>query len=192
MIDRLERAAEAILFSAGDPIPLYKLAEALEQDKKTTQGILNKLKDYYDLERRGVQLLEIDGKYQLATRKEYYQYIKTILETPVKFTMTDALIETLAIIAYKQPITRTQIEDIRGVRCDHVINKLIEYELITEQGRLHAPGRPILFGTTDEFLRYFGLKDSKDLPEISEELIKGFHQEVASSLDFGHDGKNDA
>lgn len=182
-IDKFERVIEAVLFASGEPIHINKIAKAIEQDVKTTKKIVTKLKDWYDLENRGIQIIEIEGKFQMATRKDFYPYIKTIVDTPTKFVMTDALIETLAIISYKQPITRTQIEDIRGVRCDHVINKLIEYELISEQGRLHAPGRPILFGTTDEFLRYFGLKDTNDLPEISEEMVAAFQQEVASTLE---------
>lgn len=181
-IEQLERAIEAILFSSGDPVPINHIAKAIGQDTKTTKNLLNKLKDFYDNLERGIQVIEIEDKYQMATRREYYPYIKTIFKTPPKFVITDALIETLAIIAYKQPITKTQIEDIRGVRCDHVINKLIEYELICEQGRLHAPGRPILFGTTDEFLRYFGLTDRKDLPEISEDMIRGFTEEVAITM----------
>lgn len=183
-LNKCERVLEAILFACGDPVALDLLSKGINQDEETTTKILLRLKDHYDLDERGLQLIEIEGKYQLSTRKEYYPYIKSIVDTPVKFVMTDALIETLAIISYKQPITKTQIEDIRGVRCDHVMNKLVEYNLITEQGRMHAPGRPILFGTTDEFLRYFGLKDTKDLPDITEEMMAAFKEEAAAT--FNH------
>lgn len=171
-IQMMEKIIEAILFASGDAIAIEKLAIAIEQDLNTTRKIILKLKDYYDLNERGIKIIETNNSFQMCTREEYYKYIINISKNSQKKHLTETQLETLSIIAYKQPITKVEIESIRGVRCDHVINKLIEYSLVCEKGRLQAPGKPILFGTTDNFLKFFGLKNINELPDLQEESIK--------------------
>ena len=112
----------------------------------------------YQEEERGIQIIELENSFQLCTKKEYYDSLIRIAAQPKKPTLTDVMLETLSIIAYKQPVTKAEIEKIRGVKCDHAINKLMDYDLVRELGRLDAPGRPILLGTTEEFLRCFGVQ----------------------------------
>jgi segregation and condensation protein B len=115
---------------------------------------------------------------QLATKPEMYEYLIKIAKTPKSYRLSDTALETLSIIAYKQPVTRLQIEHIRGVSCSRAIDKLLEYDLIRELGRLDAPGRPLLFGTTDDFLRAFGVDSLDDLPEIAPEHVEEFREEA--------------
>ena len=156
-IKRLEAAIEAILFTMGDSVEITQIAKAIGQDKNTTEKIIHNLMDTYQQEGRGIQIIELEDSYQLCTKKEYYEYLIRIAMQPKKPALTDVMLETLSIIAYKQPVTKAEIEKIRGVKCDHAVNKLVEYNLVKELGRLDAPGRPILFGTTEEFLRTFGV-----------------------------------
>jgi segregation and condensation protein B len=181
-LDRIEAIIEAILFSMGKAVELEKIAEAIEHDKKTTKKILNHLMDKYDSENRGITIIEIDNSYQMCTKTEYYEFIRKVNNKTKKFMLTDVLLETLSIIAYKQPITKSQIESIRGVSSSHSINKLIDYNLVCEKGRMDAPGRPILFGTTQEFLRNFGFKSVNDLPLIEEETLSTIELEVESEI----------
>ena len=140
-------------------------------------GSISKEKEYEN-EDRGIRLIELDDKYQLCTKNEYYEILATIVNMPKKAVLTDVLLETLSIIAYKQPVTKSEIEKIRGVSCGHSVNKLVEYNLVTELGRLDAPGRPMLFGTTEEFLRSFGVKSIDELPELSQTQIEEFKIEA--------------
>ena len=119
---------------------------------------------------------------QLCTKPEIYEYLIKIAKTPKKYVLTDTLMETLSIIAYKQPVTRLEIERIRGVSCDHAVNRLLEFNLITEVGRLDAPGRPLLFGTTEEFLRSFGVKSLDELPELNAVQIEEFKQQAEAEV----------
>ena len=139
-------------------------------------------------EERGITLLRLEDSVQLTTKSSMYEYLVKIAKTPRKMVLTDTVIETLSIIAYKQPITRLEIEKIRGVSCDHAINKLLEFDLITELGRMDAPGRPLLFGTTEQFLRCFGVGSIEELPEIStstvEELKHQAESEIQMKLDI--------
>ena len=145
---------ESILFTMGESVEIKKLSEVTGVDLRTTKRILQKMADQYQAADRGILLTQFDNAVQLCTKPDTYEYLIKIAKTPKKITLTDTVIETLSIIAYKQPVTRLDVENIRGVNCDHAINKLLEYDLITELGRLDAPGRPILFGTTEQFLRY--------------------------------------
>lgn len=138
----------------------------------------------YNNSDRGIKIIDLDGSLQLCTRNEYYGVLAKIVNTPKKLSLTDVVLETLSIIAYKQPITRPEIEAIRGVSCVHAINKLIEYNLVQEVGRLDAPGRPIMFGTTEEFLRCFGVSSTSDLPVISPDKIEDFKKEALEEADF--------
>lgn len=163
-INELESIVEAILFASGDVVSLKAIASATEQSEKTLQTVINNLSDKYMYEKRGFKIIQVGEGYQMCTNPEYFDYIKKLFQAPVRKTLSTTLLETLAIIAYKQPITKSQIEDIRGVSADHAVNKLVEYDLVCEKGRLDAPGRPILFGTTDEFLRFFGFNALDNLP----------------------------
>ncbi len=165
-IKEIEASIEGILFAAGEAVSLNALCEALEIDKITLKSIMKRLMDYYQFERRGIQIIEIEDAYQLCTRPEYYKYIKKLTRPKPSQYLSGAALETLAIIAYNQPVTRSNIEQIRGVNSDGSLNKLIERGLVEEKGRLDAPGKPILFGTTQSFLRCFGFKSIEDLPDI--------------------------
>jgi len=171
-------AIEAILFAMGDSVEVSRLAEVIEEDAKTTRDILDEMALEYQQEGRGIGITWFDNAVQLCTRAELYEYLIKIAKAPRKMVLTDTVIETLSIIAYKQPITRVEIERIRGVSCDHAINKLLEYDLITELGRMDAPGRPLLFGTTEQFLRCFGVGSLEELPELSTVQIEEFKQQA--------------
>lgn len=173
----IQCAIEGILFAAGEPVKTAKLAAVLETDIETVEEAVKILKYNYDTELRGLMIIEIDGCYQLCSRPEYYAYIQEILGEQRRQALSNAAMEALAIIAYKQPITRGQVEYIRGVNSDGAINRLVERDLIEEKGRLDAPGRPILYGTTQNFLRCFGLKNPQDLPEVDlSELSREYEQ----------------
>ena len=127
-------------------------------------------------------MTQFDDSVQLCTKADMYEYLIKIAKTPRKMTLTDTVLETLSIIAYKQPVTRLEIERVRGVSCDHAINKLLEYDLITELGRLDAPGRPLLFGTTEQFLRCFGVKSLEELPELNPVQVEEFKQQAEQEV----------
>lgn len=169
---------ESILFAMGASVPLDTLAGALEQDKETTSKILHAMMDEYEEQGRGMQIIELEDSFQMCTNPAYYEYLIRVATQPKKYALTDVLLETLSIIAYKQPIAKSEIESIRGVNSDHAVSRLVEFGLIEEVGRLNAPGRPILFGTTEEFLRHFGIGSLGDLPEIREEQVEEFKQEA--------------
>lgn len=173
---------EAILFTMGDSVELSKIANAIELDNKTTKNYLQELQADYNNSDRGITIIELDGSYQMCTKTEMYEYLIKIAKQPRRRVLTDVLLETLSIIAYKQPITRVEIEKIRGVSCDHAVNKLVEYNLVCELGRLDAPGRPLLFGTTEEFLRTFGVHSVDDLPILSPVQLEEFKQEAEAEM----------
>lgn len=181
-IKQVEAQIEAILFTMGEAVELERIAGAIEQDQDTTRKILRNMMDKYQGEDRGIQIIELDGAFQMCTKSSMYETIVKITHIPKKHVLTDVLLETLSIIAYKQPITKLQVEQIRGVKSDHPINKLIEYNLICELGRLDAPGRPILFGTTEEFLRSFGLKSLDELPVINPQKVEDFKLEAEEEM----------
>ncbi len=175
---KTEAAVEAILFSMGDAVALKELSKVLEIDEPTLDKIIQNMMDKYESEDRGIKLVKLESSYQLCTKNEYYEVLSKVVNMPKKHTLTDSLMETLSIVAYKQPVTRQEIEAIRGVSCVHAINKLVEYNLIMEVGRLDAIGRPILFGTTEDFLRSFGVTSMDELPIISPDKIEDFKQEA--------------
>lgn len=166
-MDNIKYAVEGILFAAGEPVKAAKLAVVLDSDLADVRNAVKELKEEYDREKRGFNIIEILEGYQICSRPEYYTYIQEILGEQRNQPLSNAAMEALAIIAYKQPITRAQIERIRGVNSDGCVNRLYERGLIDEAGRLDAPGRPILYVTTPTFLRCFGLKSPNELPEIN-------------------------
>ncbi len=177
-----EAAIEAILFAVGDSVETEKIAKAIEQDRETTQKIIYHMMEKYREEDRGIQIMELEDSYQLCTKSELYEYLIRVARQPRRPVLTDVVMETLSIIAYKQPITKLEIEKIRGVKCDHAVNKLIEYNLVKELGRLDAPGRPLLFGTTEEFLRHFGMHSLDELPEMNPVQIEDFKAEAEEEI----------
>ncbi len=184
----IQCAIEGILFAAGEPVKAAKLAAVLNTDIETVTEAVKLLKYSYDTEMRGVMIIDIDDGYQICSRPEYYVYIQEILGEQRRQALSNAAMEALAIVAYKQPITRGQVEFIRGVNSDGAINRLVERDLIEETGRLDAPGRPILYSTTQNFLRCFGLNSPKDLPEVNiSEISEGYEQ---LSLDNVENGQN--
>ena len=181
-IKRTEAAIEAILFAMGESVELSRIAAAVGQDKDTTRRLLHHIMDRYQEEDRGIQIIELEQSYQMCTKKEYYENLIQIALHPQKPVLTDVMLETLSIIAYKQPVTKAEIEKIRGVKCDHAINKLMEYELVRELGRLDAPGRPILLGTTEEFLRSFGVQALDELPVMDPVQLEDFKAEAEEEI----------
>lgn len=181
-ISKLEGAIEAILFTMGDSVELGKIAAAIGHDENTTRKIIRQMMDKYASEDRGVRILELENSFQMCTKKEMYEYLIRIARQPKRYVLTDVLLETLSIIAYKQPITRLEVEKIRGVSCAHAINKLVEYNLVCELGRLDAPGRPLLFGTTEEFLRNFGIQSIEELPSLKQEQLEEFRQQAEEEI----------
>lgn len=166
-MNNIKYAIEGILFAAGEPVKASKLAVVLETEIDKIVNAVDELKREYNEEHRGFTIIDIMEGYQICSRPEYYRYIQEILGEQRNQPLSNAAMEALAIIAYKQPITRGQIEHIRGVNSDGCVNRLYERGLIDEAGRLDAPGRPILYKTTDTFLRCFGLKSPEDLPPIN-------------------------
>ena len=169
---------EAILFTMGDSVELEKIADALELDKKKTRKLIEEMMKECEESGRGVRIQEFDGSYQMCTSPQVYEYLIRIAAHPKKQVLSDVMLETLSIIAYKQPVTRGEIEKIRGVSCDHAVNKLLEYGLVAELGRLDAPGHPILFGTTEEFLRRFNVRSVDELPQVTPEVLEKFREEA--------------
>ena len=165
-IKEMEAAIEALLFTAGDPLPLEKLAEILEQDKKTMKLLMGNMIINWQNSKRGIMVREIDGSYQLCTKPEHFELIRRLVEPRQKQALSQAAYETLAIIAYNQPITRARLEHIRGVNSDSAVTRLVERNLIREAGRLDAPGKPVLYETTEEFLRSFGFSSIANLPVL--------------------------
>ncbi len=176
--DKAKQVLEAVLFAMGESVELVRLAEVIEEDKSVTKELLSELREEYRSQGRGMDIIELDGAYQMCTRTELYEYLIRIAKNPRKYVLSDTVLETLSIIAYKQPVTKMDIEKIRGVSCDFAVNKLLEYRLVKELGRLDAPGRPLLFGTTEEFLRSFGVRSLEELPELKAEQIEEFRQQA--------------
>ena len=173
---------EAILFTMGEAVEISRIAEAVGHDEETVRKVIRNLMDRYEDSSFGVQIIELDGAFQMCTKPEMYETIIKITSVPKKYVLTDVLLETLSIIAYKQPITKAEIEEIRGVNSDHSVNKLLEYNLICEVGRKNTPGRPCLFGTSEEFLRNFGLTSLDDLPSANEEMLEEFKSEAEDEM----------
>ena len=178
----MEGVIEAILFTMGESVELSRIAKALEEEGETVRNVIHQMMERYEKEDRGIHIIELDNAFQMCTKKETYEYLIRIAKQPKRHVLTDVALETLSIIAYKQPITKLEIEKIRGVKSDHAVNKLIEYDLVTEVGRLNAPGKPILFGTTEEFLRRFSVQSVEELPSINPEKLEDFKAEAEDEV----------
>ena len=181
-IKKMQGIIEAILFTMGDSVELSRIASAIEHDEETTRKLIHNMMDRYKKEDRGIQILEMDDSFQMCTKKNAYEYLIRIAKQPKRYVLTDVMLEALSIVAYKQPVTRLEIDKIRGVKTDHAVNKLIEYGLVEEVGRLNVPGRPLLFGTTEEFLRSFGVSSLEELPDASPEQMEEFKAEAEEEV----------
>ena len=162
----LEAVVEAVLFTMGKSVELRQLAIATGQSEEETRQAVERLKARYDKEERGMEIIELEDSYQMCTRTGYYENLIRVAAAPKKQVLSEVVLETLSIIAYKQPVTKMEIEKIRGVKSDHAVNRLVEYNLVQEVGRLDAPGHPALFATTEEFLRRFGIGSTENLPDM--------------------------
>ena len=165
-LKEMEAALEGILFAAGEPVGVERLCLALEADRPTVEAVAQRLSDQYSYERRGVRLLKLDNSFQLCSAPEYAGVIRKAMESRRPARLSQPALEVLAIIAYYQPATRAYVDQIRGVDSSYTISLLLERELIEESGRLAVPGRPILYRTTKNFLRSFGLGSLDELPEL--------------------------
>src|SRR5690625_5109166 len=165
-IREVKSIIEGLLFTWGEPLDIKEIAKVLDIKKDKLEDILKEMIDDFDYNRRGLRIIKIEDKYQLSTRPEHYEYIKKLSYSGVSRNLSNAAMETLSIIAYKQHITKVEIDHIRGVRSDRGISTLLERQMIEEVGRLDRPGKPIIYGTTDVFLRSFGLESLDELPEL--------------------------
>jgi segregation and condensation protein B len=171
---------ESLLFAAGDEgLSLKQISAVLEVEENTAEQIIHDLLDDYENKNRGITIVQFAGNYQLATKKENASYLRKLVEIPSSSSLSQAALETLAIVAYKQPITRVEIEEIRGVKSERPLHTLIGKVLIKEVGRFEGTGRAYLYGTTKEFLECFGLKNLDDLPPLPEKFDDDFVQEEA-------------
>lgn len=170
-IKQLEAAIEALLFASGEPMPIDRMAQVLETDKTTLQKVLNILTEKKEAPESGIKLIRIDDCYQFITKSEFAVYIRSALDIRRNMPLSSAAMETLAIIAYNQPVTKGYIEQVRGVDSNGIVTTLENKGLIEERGRLDVPGRPVLYGTTLDFLRCFGLKSLNELPKIEDKDI---------------------
>lgn len=178
-----EAVVEAVLFTMGRSVEVRQLAAAIGQDRETARRAVERLKARYDKSRScGMQIIALEDSYQMCTKAKYYDNLIRVASTPKKQVLTEVMLETLSIIAYKQPVTKLEIEKIRGVKSDHAVNRLIEFNLVYEVGRMDAPGRPALFATTEEFLRRFGVGSTDDLPSMNPEQAEEIKAEVEEEL----------
>ena len=169
MTMELECKAEAVLFGAGESVSLSELAAALEISIPAARQIMERLKIKYDTEKRGIKIITLGEAFQMCTREEYVDAVRKVTEPKRRRGLSASALEALSVIAYNQPITKSRVEQIRGVDSSYSMLKLAERGLIDEVGRLDAPGRPILYGTTEEFLRCFGLTSLEALPAVENE-----------------------
>lgn len=182
-VENPKAVVESVLFAMGNSVEIKKLAEVLSMTADDTKALILEMQREYEADGdRGITIVELEGAVQMCSKTEMYEHLIKIATVPKHYTLTDTVLETLSIVAYKQPVTRIEIEKIRGVNCDHAVNKLLEYDLITELGRLDAPGRPLLFGTTEEFLRCFGVKSIEELPTVTPDRLDQFKKEAAEEV----------
>lgn len=170
---KIKRSIEAILFAGGEPVSVQKLSQILDIDEETVEKLCVFLGDEYDERESAVRVVRIENSFQLSTRKEYGDLIRRAFEVKRNAPLSQAAMEVLAVISYNQPVTKAFIEQVRGVNCDGVVNSLVSKGLVEEKGRLELPGRPLLYGTTGEFLRVFGIPSLDMLPPIPEKNENG-------------------
>jgi segregation and condensation protein B len=165
-VNEMIPAFEAVLFASGEPVEIDRFCQIFEVDDETVVSVMEMLRDRYENMNSAVKVIRLDFSYQLCTKKEYGDYIRTALDLRRRTPLSQAALEVLAVIAYNQPVTKAYVEQVRGVDCSGVVSTLVEKGLLEEKGRLELPGRPLLYGTTETFLRCFGLSSLENLPEI--------------------------
>ncbi len=176
-------AIETILFAMGDSVEISTIASALEIEEEEAREAALALKKRYEEENSGLMINFYEESVQLSTRPELYEYLVKVAKAPKKQVLTNSLLETLSIVAFKQPVTRAEVEAVRGVNSDFAINKLLGFDLVQEVGRRETPGRPLLFGTTEQFLRTFGLATLDDLPDMDTMQVEEFREEAEQEID---------
>lgn len=165
-VNELQAAMEAILFASGEPVSTDKLVQALSTDKSTVKSLMEILIDKFESENSGICIVRLDDRYQMCSKPKYGEYVRSIMDIRKNVPLSQAAMEVLAIVAYNQPVTKAFVEQIRGVDCSGVLSSLISKNLISEKGRLELPGRPLLYGTTPNFLRCFGISKIENLPDL--------------------------
>ena len=180
-----ENMVEALLFSLGRSVSVEEIAVCLNMGKDGATLAAERLRERYEERQEGLIIKKLEDRYQMMSHPKTYEGLIRVVKSPRKPALSDVALETLSIIAYCQPITKVEIERIRGVKSDHAVNRLVEFGLIEEVGRLDAPGRPMLFATTEEFLNRFGVDSLKDLPKLPEGAEKLLKEEVAEELKYG-------
>lgn len=186
---QIAAAMEALLFASGDSVKCARLAGALDVTENEIREAAQVLRSRYEAPGSGIELASFEDAYQLCTKAKYYPQLIELVQKKKEYKLTDTVMETLSIIAYKQPVTKAEIEKIRGVSSDFAVNRLIEYGLVQELGRLDAPGRPILFGITEEFLRVFGVSDADHLPLINPLQVEVFRREAEEEAGGADEGE---
>lgn len=179
-----EKIIEAVLFTMGKSVEARQLSVALECSVDQAKKIARSLMQRYEKEQSAMKIIELENAFQMCTRPEYYDALIRVAKTPKRQVLTEAVLETLSIIAYKQPVTKTEIDHIRGVSSAYALNKLLEYGLIYEAGRLDAPGRPVLLATTEEFLRRFGVGSLAELPQMEPDAEAEIIHEVEEEMNY--------
>ena len=184
--EKLKPAIEAILFACGTPAELTKIAQALEIKEEKAEELLKSLMDDYSSRKSGIKIVRLGKSYQMCTEKEYAEIIRTVLDLRRNSPLSQAALEVLAIIAYNQPVTKSFVEQIRGVDCSGVVSSLVARELIEEKGRLELPGRPLIYGTTENFLRCFNVSDVSELPPLPQK-----NSDEENSEESSENGENE-
>lgn len=183
-ISKAEAVIEAVLFTMGDSVAVSKIADVIGFEIEETRHIIHHMMEKYKAQDRGIRIIELEDSYQMCTKAEMYEYLIRIAKQPKRCILTDVQLEVLSIVAYRQPVTKLEIEKIRGVKSDHAVNKLVEYNLICEAGRMDAPGKPILFKTTEEFMRRFDVQSLEDLPGPNQEQVENFKNEAEEEVEI--------
>ena len=179
-----ENIIESILFMMGESVEVSTLATAIESDVETAKNAADRLYNKYqnEYQDRGMKVIKLQDRYQMVSNNKYFKNLVLVASNPKKPIITESILETLSIIAYKQPISKPEIEEIRGVKSDYAVNRLLEYGLIDEKGRLDTPGRPIIYGTTEEFMLRFGIESIDDLPILDPTKFAEIQKEVENEL----------
>ena len=185
------KALEAVLFASGEPMSIDRLSQIFEIKPEKTEKLLDELALKLDEQKSGLKLVRLENAFQLVTRSEYFDYVVKMVTSGERKVLSPAVLEVLSVVAYNQPVTKAAIEHIRGVDSSYSISKLLERNLIEQRGRLDLPGRPLLYGTTDEFLRCFGLESIKDLPELEENTQSVINMLKDDNLTFDEIGSEE-
>lgn len=176
-IGRMQGAVEAILFASGEPVSLDRIADVLELDRPTAEKLTHNLADRFNAENSGIRIVSLEGGWQMCTRPEYAGKVRAALDMRRNMPLSQAALEVLAVVAYNQPVTKAFVEQVRGVDCSGVLTSLTSKGLVEERGRLDLPGRPLIYGTTPDFLRCLGISSLEELPPVEHGEKEGAEDE---------------